>query len=91
MPINDGTLVFAQNSFIKYVEPSSPAFTKAIDTNADSWQDEVFTSSNPIKPAEALRATVQATVKPLSLCLNQRSTTMIADRTDKIDTPCLQH
>lgn len=52
MPINDGTLVFAQHSFIKYVEPSSPAFTKAIDTNVDPWQDEVFTSSNPIKPAE---------------------------------------
>ena len=51
-PINDGTLVFAQNSFVKYVEPSSPAFTKAINTNVDPWQDEVFTSSNPIKPAE---------------------------------------
>jgi hypothetical protein len=50
--INDATLVFAENSFVKYVEPSSAAFTKAIDTNVDPWQDEVFTSKETLKPAE---------------------------------------
>ena len=50
--INDGSLVFADNSFIKYVEPSSAAFTKAINTNVDPWMDEVFTSGNELHPAE---------------------------------------
>ena len=50
--INDGTLVFADNSFVKYVEPKSNAFTKAIDTNVDPWQDEVFASGNVLHPAE---------------------------------------
>ena len=50
--INDPTLVFAENSFVKYVEPSSSAFTKAIDTNVDPWQDEVFTTKETLKPAE---------------------------------------
>ena len=50
--INDATLVFAENSFVRYVEPSSAAFTKAIDTNVDPWQDEVFTSGETLKPAE---------------------------------------
>ena len=50
--INDGTLVFSDNSFVKYVEPSSAAFTKAIDTNVDPWMDEVFTSGQELHPAE---------------------------------------
>ena len=50
--INDGTLVFGDRSFVKYVEPSSAAFTKAINTNVDAWQDEIFTSGNPLTPAE---------------------------------------
>ena len=50
--MNNGSLVFDDNSFIKYVEPSSSAFTKAISTNVDPWMDEVFTSNNSLHPAE---------------------------------------
>ena len=50
--INDGTLTFHDKSFVKYVQPSSAAFNKAINTNVDAWQDEVFTSGNPLQPAE---------------------------------------
>ena len=50
--INDPTIVFGDKSFVRYVEPSSSAFHKAINTNVDVWQDEVFTSKNPIRPAE---------------------------------------
>jgi len=44
--------VFHDKSFVRYVKPSSNAFRKAITTNVDSWQDEVFTSGNPLQPAE---------------------------------------
>ena len=50
--VNNGTLTFHDKSFIRYVTPSSSAFRKAITTNVDAWQDEVFTSGNPLRPAE---------------------------------------
>jgi len=50
--INDGTLTFHDRSFVKYVQPSSAAFVKAINTNVDAWQDEVFTTGLPLQPAE---------------------------------------
>ena len=50
--VSDGTVVFADNSFVRYTEPSSSRFRKAINTNVKPHQDEVFTSGNPLEPAE---------------------------------------
>ena len=50
--INDPTLVFGDKSFVKYTTPSSARFTKAINTNVDPWQDEIFTSGGTLKPAD---------------------------------------
>ena len=56
--INDGTLVFADNSFVKYLFEQNdvnytPRWRYIIDTNVDPWQDEVFTSrTQQLIPAE---------------------------------------
>lgn len=50
--INEGTLVFNDRSFVRYQEPRNPVFRRAINTNVDPHQDQVFTNGNPIKPAE---------------------------------------
>ena len=50
--VKDGHLVFADESFVRYVEPANPDFEKAIDTNVDPWQDEVFSSGDELRPAE---------------------------------------
>ena len=50
--VNDPTLVFHDKSFVKYQAPQNPVFNKAINTNVNPWQDEVFTSGDVLKPAD---------------------------------------
>ena len=54
----DGSLVFSDHSFCKYrIEVDKQGnkinrFDYAVDTNVDPWQDEVFTTGNPLQPAD---------------------------------------
>ena len=46
-----GTLIFTDSSFCKY-ETNDNRFNYDLNTNVNPWQDEVFTSGEPLRPAD---------------------------------------
>ena len=55
LPVGDGgaTLVFPEYSFIKRgIETIGYETWTTIDTDVDPWMDEVFTTGNPLQPAQ---------------------------------------